>query len=139
MPRGSARSRHPPPDPHRLTVGCRGSAPADLAALCGVDRLDAVFSTLEHPDYPQLASAGTEDDSAPLDDIMTPSLRQAVESARALVDKAKSLETDANEEDAEELRVMLTDLQAAIDRGSEKDIRAALREVEELVFYLEDA
>ena len=70
---------------------------------------------------------------------MTPSLRQAVESAQALVAKAKSLESDANPDDAEELRAMLADLQAAVDRGSENDIRAALREVEELVFYLEDA
>ena len=70
---------------------------------------------------------------------MTPSLRQAVESAQALVAKAKGLESDANDEDAEELRAMLVDLQAAVERGSEDDIRVALREVEELVFYLEDA
>jgi hypothetical protein len=70
---------------------------------------------------------------------MTPSLRDAVESAQALVAKAKVLEADANEEDAEELRAMLADLQAAVERGSETDIRIALREVDELVFYLEDA
>ena len=34
---------------------------------------------------------------------------------------------------------MLADLQAAVDRGPEDDIRSSLREVEELVFYLEDA
>ena len=73
------------------------------------------------------------------DDDMDPSLREAVESAQALVAKAKSLESDANPEDAEDLRAMLADLQAAVDRGSENDIRAALREVEDLVFYLEDA
>ena len=33
---------------------------------------------------------------------------------------------------------MLADLQAAVDRGAEDDIRTILREVEDLVFYLED-
>ena len=45
-----------------------------------------------------------------------PGLREAVDSAQALVAKAKSLESDANAEDAEELRAMLADLQAAVDR-----------------------
>ena len=73
------------------------------------------------------------------DDDIDPSLREAVESAQALVAKAKSLESEANPDDAEELRAMLADLQAAVDRGSEREIRTALREVEDLVFYLEDA
>jgi molecular chaperone DnaK len=108
-----------------------------------VDRLEAVFGTLEHPYAPLGALAGPhqnlEPSGASSDDLMTPSLRQAVESAQALVAKAKGLESDANDEDAEELRAMLVDLQAAVERGSEDDIRVALREVEELVFYLEDA
>jgi molecular chaperone DnaK len=108
-----------------------------------VDRLEAVFGTLEHPYEPLGALAGPHQNLEPSgtssDDLMTPSLRQAVESAQALVAKAKGLESDANDEDAEELRAMLVDLQAAVERGSEDDIRVALREVEELVFYLEDA
>ncbi len=104
-----------------------------------VDRLEAVFGTLEQPHRPLVALPEPDQNSFPSSDFMTPTLRQAVETARALVAKAKSLESDANAEDAEELRVMLTDLQAAVDRGSEMDIRAAVREVEELVFYLEDA
>jgi molecular chaperone DnaK len=108
-----------------------------------VDRLEAVFGTLEHPYEPLGALAGRHQNLEPSgtssDDLMTPSLRQAVESAQALVAKAKGLESDANDEDAEELRAMLVDLQAAVERGSEDDIRVALREVEELVFYLEDA
>ena len=55
---------------------------------------------------------------------MTPSLRQAIESAEALVAKAKRILPDANAEDAEELRAMLADLQAAVERGSEDDIRS---------------
>ncbi len=109
-----------------------------------VDRLEAVFGTLECPvQATHWRSRGRHNDHEPsdtsVDDMMTPSLRQAVESAQALVAKAKSLESDANAEDAEELRAMLADLQAAVERGSEDDIRVALREVEELVFYLEDA
>jgi molecular chaperone DnaK len=104
-----------------------------------VDRLEAVFGTLEYPHKPHGAISGSDHDLEPDDDIMTPSLRHAVETAQALVAKAKGLESDANAEDAEELRAMLADLQAAVERGSEDEIRVALREVEELVFYLEDA
>jgi molecular chaperone DnaK len=108
-----------------------------------VDRLEAVFNTLEEP-YQPLRLMGDDPESSDLagatsEIAMDPDLREAVESAQALVAKAKSLESDANPDDAEELRAMLADLQAAIDRGSENDIRSALREVEELVFYLEDA
>jgi molecular chaperone DnaK len=108
-----------------------------------VDRLEAVFNTLEEPYQPLRLMADDLEDSDSADAnseiAMDPDLREAVESAQALVAKAKSLESDANPDDAEELRAMLADLQAAIDRGSENDIRSALREVEELVFYLEDA
>ena len=108
-----------------------------------VDRLEAVFNTLEEPYQPLRLMSDDLDDNdlaeANSEIAMDPDLREAVESAQALVAKAKSLESDANPDDAEELRAMLADLQAAIDRGSENDIRSALREVEELVFYLEDA
>jgi molecular chaperone DnaK len=108
-----------------------------------VDRLEAVFGTVESPYKPHTPLTGhaenLEFSDTSSDDMMTPSLRKAVESAQALVAKAKSVESDANAEDAEELRAMLADLQAAVDRGSEDDIRVASREVEELVFYLEDA
>jgi molecular chaperone DnaK len=108
-----------------------------------IDRLEAVFDTLENPDGPLRAFSDEYEDGessgASSNDSMDPGLREAVATAQALVAKAKSLESDANADDAEELRAMLVDLQAAVDRGSEKEIRAALREVEELVFYLEDA
>jgi molecular chaperone DnaK len=108
-----------------------------------VDRLEAVFGTLEEPYRPLRALADGFDEDEPADassnKTMDPRLREAVETAQALVAKAKSLESDANPDDADELHAMLVDLQSAIDRGSEKEIRAALHEVEELVFYLEDA
>ena len=75
--------------------------------------------------------------STPIGEL-PPTLRQAIESAKALVAKAKRILPDANAEDAEELRAMLTDLQAAVDRRAEDDIRNITAEVEDLVFYLED-
>ena len=108
-----------------------------------IDRLEAVFGTLEHPYEPPYELTHKSPDAAPADaaasHAMDPGLRQAIASSQALVAKAKSLESDANPDDAEELRAMLADLEAAVSRGSENDIRTALREVEELVFYLEDA
>ena len=109
-----------------------------------IDRLEAVFGTLENPYEPpsELTHEGPEAErpgTAPPDIAMDPGLRQAIAAAQALIAKAKSLESDANPDDAEELRAMLADLEAAVSRGSENDIRTALREVEELVFYLEDA
>ena len=76
--------------------------------------------------------------SRPNQDAALPGVRQATLSAHALIAKAKGLLPAANAEDAEELRAMLTDLEAALDRGVEDDIRAVSREVEEIVFYLED-
>jgi hypothetical protein len=66
-------------------------------------------------------------------------LRQVIEAALALTAKANRILPEANAEDAHELRSMLADLQAAVGRNAERDIRAITREVEDLVFYLEDA
>ena len=108
-----------------------------------VDRLEAVFGTLEEPYEPVSALMGPAQKHDPASmippDDLAPSVRQAVESAQALAAKAEALVPDANSEDALELRAMLADLQAAVDRRAEDEIRAVSREVEELVFYLEDA
>jgi molecular chaperone DnaK len=66
-------------------------------------------------------------------------LRDAIESAEALAAKANSVLASANSEDAAELRAMLADLKLAVERRAEEDIRAIIREVEDLVFYLQDA
>ncbi len=95
-----------------------------------VDRLEAVFGTLEEPLHAapcfdgRLRDDGDSSDATPTMPWI-PAYVEAVESAQALVAKAKSLESDANAEDADELRAMLADLQAAVDRGSEDEIRAA--------------
>jgi molecular chaperone DnaK len=115
------------------------------------DRLEAVFGSLadsfgaagqlQHDD--ELDDDGDElddhGDDLALDEEMTPELRHAIETARGLIAKAQELLPGANAEDGDELDAMIRDLQAAVDRRSEEDIKAAFREVEELVFYLEDA
>src|SRR6202042_3032900 len=92
-----------------------------------VDRLDAVFGTVEEPYAPEFAAIGhsQHDDSAgapttPYEDL-APTLRQAIESAKALAAKAERILPDSNAEDAEELRAMLADLLAAIDRRAEDE------------------
>ena len=52
-----------------------------------------------------------------------PRLREAIESAEALVAKAKRVLPEANAEDAEELRAMLADLDAADRAAGRADIR----------------
>jgi molecular chaperone DnaK len=108
-----------------------------------VDRLEAIFETLESPYEPPRALVGPSivhdaGDAMP-EAGLAPGLRQVVASAQSLAAKAKALMIDANAEDAAELRAMLTDLTAAVDRRAEDDIRAVTREIEELVFYLQDA
>ncbi len=53
--------------------------------------------------------------------------------------KAERVLPGANAEDADELRAMLDDLRGAVEARSADRIRSVLREVEDLVFYLEDA
>lgn len=114
-----------------------------------IDRLEAVFGTLDDDDEDtelegqilSLPGSGSSrgDAAAEADEAMTPSLRVAIEAARSLIAKAEGLLPGANPEDASELRALLVDLRSAIDRRSEDEIRAASRELEDIVFYLEDA
>jgi molecular chaperone DnaK len=111
-----------------------------------VDRLEAVLGTTAEeaaaggaPALPAPVSEADRSGPTAPDQELAPALRQAIESAQALVAKAERVLTSANEEDATELRAMLADLRAAISRRDEVKIRASLREVEDLVFYLEDA
>ena len=111
-----------------------------------VDRLEAVMGTVEGQEVsgatlglpgPAAASDAARE-SAP-EDGLAPSLREAITSAKALIAKAEVVLPSTNAEDAVELQAMLTDLRKAIQSQSEEPIRAAMREVEDLVFYLEDA
>ncbi len=84
-----------------------------------VDRLDAVFGTVEEPHtgFAAIGHAQPGGDGGSVPSLSTPigelppTLRQAIESAKALAAKAERVLPDANAEDAEELRAMLADLQ----------------------------
>jgi molecular chaperone DnaK len=107
-----------------------------------VDRLEAVFGAVTGPARPMPALMGPDqDDDLEPDrgDDLDPDLRQAIEHAEALAAKASRVLPEANAEDAKELRAMLDDLRSAIESEAEDRIRSIIREVEDLVFYLEDA
>ena len=105
-----------------------------------IDRLEEIFGTAENPievgNGVSSAPAGPLDDSSA--ESLSPSLRQAIDSATTLIAKAEKVVTGANPEDAADLQAMLVDLRAAIDDRSEKDIHTIASEVTDLVFYLED-
>ncbi|MGP0064793.1 MAG: Hsp70 family protein, partial [Isosphaeraceae bacterium] len=108
-----------------------------------IDRLEAVMGTAEGAGAPLgltgPSEAGEPAEAAEPADGKAPSLRELIASAKALVAKAEGVLPSANAEDAVELQGMLADLHDAIQMQSEERIRAAMREVEDLVFYLEDA
>ncbi len=111
-----------------------------------VDRLEAVMGTVEGAEVPGAglalpgpSGAGDSAETAAPGAEMAPSLRQAMDSAQAIIAKAERVLPSANAEDASELDAMLIDLRDAIQTRSEDQIRAATREIEDLVFYLEDA
>jgi molecular chaperone DnaK len=111
-----------------------------------VDRIEAVMGTVEGAEgpgaglaLPAPAGAGDDAETVAPGAEMAPSLRQAMDSAEAIMAKAQRVLPSANAEDARELDTMLIDLRDAIQTRSENQIRAATREIEDLVFYLEDA
>jgi molecular chaperone DnaK len=108
-----------------------------------VGRLDALLGSAEQDEelFPPAGEWSDDDEvveSLPADS-MAPSLREAIDAAQAITAKADLLLPAANAEDAEELRAMLDDLRASVELRSEHKIRDVLREVEDLVFYLQDA
>ena len=96
-----------------------------------VDRLDAVFRTAaDQPSLPSPAAPAPAEQEAP-----------GFQAANALMARAERVAAGANAEDAAELRALITDLRAAVDSPlSPRRRRPHLgAEVEDLVFYLEDA
>jgi molecular chaperone DnaK len=98
-----------------------------------VDRLDAVMGAGEAEGAVALPAPGEPAEA------IDPELRSALEAAEAIAAKAERVLPSANAEDADELRTMLDDLRDAVASRSPERIRSVLREVEDLVFYLEDA
>jgi molecular chaperone DnaK len=102
-----------------------------------VDRIEAAFQTIEG--RAALPSPAVADPSDSVDEDLPPDLRDATRTARDLIAKAQRLLPGANPEDASELQALLADLDDALGRRSVEDIRRVSTEVEDLVFYLEDA
>jgi molecular chaperone DnaK len=98
-----------------------------------VDRLEAIMGD-EEPEWGEpLGLPAPDDTGEPID----PELRPALEAAEAMRIKANRVLPEANAEDADELRAMVSDLDDAVESGSAERIRSVLREIEDLVFYLE--
>jgi molecular chaperone DnaK len=98
-----------------------------------VDRLESIMGPGEAEGMIGLPAPGEAAEA------VDPALRSALDAAEALRAKAERILPDANAEDADELRAMLDDLRSAVQSGQADRIRSVLREVEDLVFYLEDA
>ena len=114
-----------------------------------VDRLQAAFESFEDEEDEELdpeASVLSLQGPSPrhihqADDhaaTMTPALRAVVDSATKLAAKAEHIIPRSNEEDASELRALVKSLRSAIERRSEDEIQGISREIEDIVFYLED-
>jgi molecular chaperone DnaK len=71
------------------------------------------------------------------DEDVDPELRSVLEAAEAIRAKADQVLPGANDEDREELEAMLEDLRSAVESRQADRIRSVLREVEDLVFYME--
>ena len=84
------------------------------------------------------AVSATDDDDA-IDSDLSPELREKLEKARDLIGRGKDLAESADDEDASELEALLEKLQSAVETRSEDDIDAITDEVDDLVFYLQDA
>ena len=113
------------------------------------DRLQAVFETIEDQEdedtgleTPILSLTGPTarhvHEANEQTATMAPSLRAVVDSASKLAAKAERIIPGANDADASELRALLGSLRAAIERKAQDEIENISREIEDIVFYLED-
>jgi molecular chaperone DnaK len=103
-----------------------------------IDRLEAIFETGDDlEEGPEDEGSEAEAEEA-IEDELTPDQREAIRGAEALLARAERALGTANPEDASELKAMLSDLSAAMDRHSEADIRRIGAEVEDLIFYMGD-
>jgi molecular chaperone DnaK len=95
-------------------------------------RLAAAFADADA--VPQAVAPAAE----PIDSL-PPEMQEALGKAQELIDKARGLVDQANDLDADEIRELLTQLQAAIGRRSLDDISDVSAKLDDLVFYLQDA
>ena len=72
-------------------------------------------------------------------DAISPELRTLMEEAHEMIVRSEPLVENAAPEDAEELRELLTRLKSAVQRRSGAELKETLSDLEDLVFYLQDA
>jgi molecular chaperone DnaK len=108
-----------------------------------VDRLESVLGGAIIPfDQPAELIASPQadvDHRTSNQDELAPAFRAVIDRAQTLANQAQRVVATANPQDADELRTMLVALNAAITRRDEAEIRSRLQQVEDLVFYLQDA
>jgi len=99
-------------------------------------RLAAIFDAT---DGSRPADAGQEDAQTAADADLPPELKKTIAKGRELIAKAEQIAPGANPEDAEEMLELAGKLQAAIAELRQAEIDQILPELEDLVFYLQDA
>ena len=99
-------------------------------------RLAAIFDAT---DGSRPADAGQEDAQTAADADLPPELKKTIAKGRELIAKAEQIAPGANPEDAEEMLELAGKLQAAIAELRQAEIEEILPELEDLVFYLQDA
>lgn len=111
-----------------------------------VDALERINSLFEGSD--RASGFEEEDQTGGLGDRETPhgepdnansELQEAIETANELIAKSSQFGASAPKEDAAEMTGLIQDLRAALSRNSLDDIRRMTAELEDLIFYLNDA
>ncbi len=102
------------------------------------ERLNTVFAADDQTPTEQPPASAAEPAAEPAEEL-SPQLRTAVDKANELISQATGLLDNANELDAAEIRELLAQLQAAIDRQSLTDMSDVTAKLDDLVFYLQDA
>jgi molecular chaperone DnaK len=107
-----------------------------------VDRLEEMLGSaivpFEPPDEFSISLPEDDDSSGSGSEPLPSTLREAIESAEDVTNQANRVLATANAQDALELRNLLAELDSAIVRQDEPEVRSILQKVEDLVFYLQD-
>ncbi len=116
-----------------------------------IERIEALFADSddfeeeedeefdEGADTSDEGSEAVPEGAAQVPDDSSTELQRAVEAAEVQIAKASSLEASASKEDAAEMKGLIQDLRAAVASGVLADIRRITTELEDLIFYLNDA
>jgi molecular chaperone DnaK len=101
-------------------------------------RIDKVFA--EAGDDADLAAAASPN-SLPMsgDRDLSPDLADAMEKARELIEKSEQLVEQASSEDGDEMKQLVDKLRSAISDKSLPAIESTMAQLDDLVFYLQDA